>query len=157
MPRVPKKLTELDGFLHLDDRVLIYRTTQVTEDVTYAAGDAGSEDRIFRHTLNSYYFKYNDIEFTPPGRLVSNNFDSIANDLLRYIEMLANVPLGAKIIPVDELPKYKGKLLAGWLLDSKCITYGFLNSTTQYSMPGLSLGCVWEIPQNTMKELTTYE
>ena len=154
MPRVPKKLTELDGFLHLDDRVLIYRTTQTTEDVVYADYD---EDRIFRHTLNSYYFKYNDIEFTPPGRLVSNNFDSVANDLLRYIEMLANVPLGAKIIPVDELPKYKGKLLAGWLLDSKCITYGFLNSTTQYSFRGYSLGCVWEIPQDIMKELTIYE
>lgn len=157
MPRVPKKLTELDGFLHLDDRVLIYRTTQSTEDVVYAAGDAGSEDMVFRHTLNSYYFKYNDIEFTPPGRLVSNNFEGIANDLLRYIEMLANVPLGAKIIPVDELPKYKGKLLAGWLLDSKCTKYGFLNSSTQYSFRGYSLGCVWEIPQDIMKELTTYE
>ena len=154
MPRVPKKLTELDGFLHLDDRVLIYRTTQVTEDVVYADY---AEDRTFRHTLNSYYFKYNDIEFTPPGRLVSNNFECIASDLLRYIEMLANVPLGAKIIPVEELSKYKGKLLAGWLLDSKCITYGFLNSSTQYSFRGYSLGCVWEIPQDIMKELTTYE
>jgi hypothetical protein len=150
MPRVPKKLTELDGFLHLDDRVLIYRTTQVTEEVSYVEG------RSFAHTLNSYYFKYNDIEFTPPGRLISNNFDSIANDLLQYIEMLANVPLGAKIIPVEELPKYEGKLLAGWLLDSKCTKYGFLNSTTQYSFSGYSLGCVWEIPQDIMKELTTY-
>ena len=157
MSRVPKKLTELDGFLHLDDRVLIYRTTQGTEDVTYAAGAAGAEDRTFRHTLNSYYFKYNDIEFTPPGRLVSNNFDSIANDLLRYIEMLANVPLGAKIISQEDLHKYRGKLVAGWLLDSKVTKYGFLNSNEQYSMPGLSLGCVWEIPQDTMRELTTYE
>lgn len=151
MVRVPKKLTELDGLIHLDDRVLIYRTTQVTEEVSYIEG------RSFTHTLNSYYFMYNDIEFTPPGRLISNNFDSIANDLLQYIEMLANVPLGAKIIPVEELPKYKGKLLAGWLLDSKCVKYGFLNSTTQYSFDGYSLGCVWEIPQDIMKELTTYE
>jgi hypothetical protein len=151
MVRIPKKLTELDGEIHLDDRVLIYRTTQVTEDVEY------DENRSFRHTLNSYYFKYNDIEFIPCGRLVSNNFDSIANDLLRYIEMLANVPLGVKIIPVEELPKYQGKLLAGWLLDSKYIEYGFLNSSTQYSFSGYSLGCVWEIPQDIMKELTTYE
>lgn len=151
MTRVPKTLTGLDGEIHLDDRVLIYRTTQVTEEVSYIEG------KSFRHTLNSYYFKYNDIEFTPPGRLISNNFDSIANDLLQYIEMLANVPLGAKIIPVEELSKYEGKLLAGWLLDSKYTQYGFLNSTTQYSFYGFSLGCVWEIPQDIMKELTTYD
>ena len=151
MVRVPKKLTELDGEIHLDDRVLLYRTTQTTEEVSYIEG------RSFTHTLNSYYFKYNDIEFTPPDRLISNDFENIASDLLRYIEMLANVPLGAKIISINELPKYKGKLLAGWLLDSKYTTYGFLNSTTQYSFSGYSLGCVWEISQDILKEITTYE
>lgn len=71
--------------------------------------------------------------------------------------MLANVPLGAKIISIEELPKYEGKLLAGWLLDSKCTKYGFLDSTSQYSFRGYSLGGVWEIPQDIMKELTIYE
>ena len=76
MARVPKKLTELDGLIHLDDRVLLYRTTQTTEEVSYIEG------RSFTHTLNSYYFKYNDIEFTPPGRLISNDFK---NSVIRNI------------------------------------------------------------------------
>lgn len=94
------------------------------------------------------------MDYSPDIRFHYNE-ENILEELRKYIIMYSNVPIGSKVIPECELEKYKGKLLAGWLLDGQYKVYGFLKG--KLSFHGYSLGCVWEIPENEIKELTTYE
>ena len=67
--------------------------------------------------------------------------DSMQQDKQKWLLALSKIPKRAKLIhPRDDKEQYKGRLMGGWLCDSKCLVYGIFDGS---GFRGLAPCIVW--------------
>ncbi len=79
---------------------------------------------------------------------------SVTRHFTRAYEAHKSIPLDAVLIPKDQLQNFNGKLIAGWLFDSRCKVYGI--KTQSGNIQGYNCAINWIPTPEELRQLTDY-